>query len=237
MQRACLPGMFIGMMLIGMGGGLFASEAGEQPGGTPVPRKAALQAKRGNKGLAGRKKKEAAQRKSIASEHRSETGPPGIDKEVRDLKERLQDLLARERTLKEAGASKQELAEVREQISTAEHKLDQIHAHNTGRREHRPELQRQAEKLDAATRRILHLRVAAENLKMAEEHDLARKLHEQAEVMERDVQEARRRLEAEIHDAHAKSAEPGPDVVQELRAEIERLRAEVKALSQKVEKR
>jgi polyhydroxyalkanoate synthesis regulator phasin len=89
--------------------------------------------------------------------------------------------------------------------------------------------------LEAATRRIHHLRVAAQNLKMAEAHELAHEIMKKAESMERDVQERKKRLAAEIQKAHG--GEHGPDVVRELRAEIERLRAEVKELRQKVEKR
>jgi hypothetical protein len=95
----------------------------------------------------------------------------------------------------------------------------------------------QVEKLEVASRRIHHIRVAAENLKMAEMHDLARQLMEKAEVMEREVQEAKQRLAAEMHEAHVHRAEELPDVVRELRAEIERLRADVKELRQKIEKR
>jgi hypothetical protein len=81
------------------------------------------------------------------------------------------------------------------------------------------------------------MRVAAQNLQMAEMHDVAHKIMEQAEAMERDVQNAKRQLEAEMHRGHERHGEHGPDVVHELKQEIERLRAEVKELSQKVEKR
>jgi hypothetical protein len=101
----------------------------------------------------------------------------------------------------------------------------------------RPEIREQAEKLEAATRRIHHLRSAAENLKAAEEHDLAHKLMEKAEDMERDVQEAKRRLAAEIHGDEERRRDFPLEIVRELKAEIERLRAEVRELSQKVEKR
>ncbi len=72
---------------------------------------------------------------------------------------------------------------------------------------------------------------------MAEMHDLAHKLMEQAEEMERDVQEAKQRLSAEMHKRQERHGDHGPDVVRELKEEVQRLRAEVKELSQKVEKR
>ena len=70
---------------------------------------------------------------------------------------------------------------------------------------------------------------------MAEIHDLARQLTGKAEAKERDVHKGEKRLAAEMQKAYG--GEHGPDVVQELRAEIERLRAEVEEFRQKVEKR
>jgi hypothetical protein len=98
-----------------------------------------------------------------------------------------------------------------------------------------PEYRPQAERLEAVARRIHHIRVAAENLKLAEAHDLAHQLMEKAEVMERELQEGKQRLAAEmqkrqgVHDA--------PEIVRDLRAENERLRSEINELRQKVEKR
>ncbi len=124
-----------------------------------------------------------------------------------------------------------------ELITGTERKLKQIDANHVGKGKHRPELNAQAEKLEVVSRRIKHLRVAAENLKMADEHDLAQKLMEQSEAMDRDVQRARQELAAEKHQAKEHHGEYGPDVVRDLKAEIERLRAEIKELNSKVEKR
>ncbi len=139
--------------------------------------------------------------------------------------------------MREVKAPKHELAEVREQISGTERQLKQIHAHHAEQGELLLEFRAQAEKLGIAGRRIHHLRVAAENLKLAEAHDLAHQLMEKAEAMEREVHEAKRRLAAEMHAAHERYGEQGPDVVWELKEEIERLRAEVNELRQKVGKR
>jgi prefoldin subunit 5 len=108
-----------------------------------------------------------------------------------------------------------------------------------------PELRAHAEKLEAAVRRIHHLKVAAENLKMAEAHDLAHDIMEKAESMEREVHEGKKRLDAEIQNfrlgEHWQRREHWPehvmDIVQALKTEIEHLRAEVKELRQNVEKR
>lgn len=241
MQRINLSGMILGLLLLCTGGVLLASEADElRERARSMRKQASVVAEQGNEELAERLEREsvelleAAERMELkAKGHGKRQDRPGIDKEVQQLKERLQDLLAKERKMREVNAPEQSLAKVREQISDMERELKQIHAYHADRGEHRPEFQAQAEKLAVASRRIQHLRVAAENLKLAEEHDLAHKLMEQAEAMERDVQKAKQRLAAEMHERHEQQGEHGPDVVRELRAEIERLRAEVRELSQK----
>jgi hypothetical protein len=77
------------------------------------------------------------------------------------------------------------------------------------------------------------LRVAAENLMQAEVPELAQQIMEEAKKLEQEVQKARQQIEAEIHKAHV--AAPGPENVQDLRAEIERLRANEFSFSRKPE--
>lgn len=245
MLRITLSGMIFGLLLLYTGGVLLATDADElRERAQAMRKKASVVAEQGNKELAERLEREsvelleAAKRMELkAKGHGERQDRPGVDKEAQQLKERLQDLLAKERKMREIRAPEQELAEVREQISGIERELKQIHAHPADRGEHRPEFQAQVEKLAVASRRIQHLRIAAENLKLAEEHDLAHKLMEQAEAMERDVQKAKQRLAAEMNERHEHQGEHGPEVVRKLRAEIERLRAEVRDLSQKIEKR
>jgi hypothetical protein len=98
-----------------------------------------------------------------------------------------------------------------------------------------PEYRPQAERLEAVARRIHHIRVAAENLKLAEVHDFAHKLMEKAEVMERELQEGKQRLAAEMQ--KLQGVKDGPEIGRDLRAENERLRSEIKELRQKVENR
>ena len=98
-----------------------------------------------------------------------------------------------------------------------------------------PEYRPQAERLEAVARRIHHIRVAAENLKLAEAHDFAHKLMEKAEVMERELQEGKQRLAAEMQ--KLQGVKDGPEIVRDLRAENERLRSEINELRQKVENR
>jgi hypothetical protein len=54
--------------------------------------------------------------------------------------------------------------------------------------------------------------------------------------MEQELHEARQRLATEMKSFAARSGDVGPDVVKELRSEIERLRAELKELHQKLDK-
>ena len=81
------------------------------------------------------------------------------------------------------------------------------------------------------------MRVSAQNLKIAEAHDLAHQLMKKAKAMERDLQVGKQRLAAAMQEVQSHQGEQMPDSVRELRAEIERLQVEVKELSQKGEKR
>ena len=239
MQRTTLSGMIVSLLLFCCGGVLLASEADElRERAKALRKKGSISAEQGKPDQAERLERESA--KLLEAAERMDlkakgSGEPGIDKEVRHLKERLQDLLAKEKKMREANAPEKELAAVREQIAGMERELHTIHAHHAGQGKLPPEFHAQAEKVEAASRRIHHLRVAAENLKMAEAHDLAHQLMEKAEAMEREVQEGKKRLAAEIQ--KAQGGEHGPNVVRELKQEIERLRAEVKELRQQVERR
>jgi hypothetical protein len=209
-------------------GVLFASEADELRERAKAMRKEAEQKSA--------KLREAADRLESKARERSEDGNrPSIDKEVQRRKERLRNLLVDERKLKEGNAPEHELAWMRGQIAGTEREIHMLQERHGEQAEPRPEFHVQVEMLETASRKIHHLRVAAENLKMAGADDIAHKLMEQADSMERDVQEGKKRLAAQMQKAHG--GEQGPDVVQELRAEIERLRAEVKELRQKVENR
>lgn len=243
MQRTTLSGMILGLLLFCLCGVLLASETDDlRERAKAMQKEAAVMAERGKKEEAERLNKEsvklleAVEQLELKAKGRREKGDrPDIETEVRHLKERLNDLLANEKKLKETKATETALAEVREQIAGTERELHTIPARHGGQAELRPEFREQADKLEAATRRIHHMKIAAQNLKMAEIHDLARQLMDKAEAMEREVQEGKKRLAEEVQKMHGR--EHGPDVVRELRAEIERLRAEVKELRQKVEKR
>jgi hypothetical protein len=82
-----------------------------------------------------------------------------------------------------------------------------------------------------------HLRVAAEHLKFAEEHDLAHKLMTKAEDIERDLHAAKLRLAAEMHAESENHNADRPDLVAKLKEENELLRAELRELKQNADKR
>ena len=153
MQRTTLSGMILGLLLLFCGGILFASEADELRKRAKAMRKeASVLAERGNKEQAERLEKEAvalleaAERLELKTKGRGEKGDrPDIDKEVRQLKGRLYDLLAKKQKLKEAKAPEKALAEVREQIAGTDRELQTIQAYHAGWVELPPEFRDQAE--------------------------------------------------------------------------------------------
>ena len=151
--------------------------------------------------------------------------------------------MAKERQLRDTNAPEQQLTDVRAEISEIEHNLRAMHSKHPDQVNHREyqgvhrEFRQQAEKLEAASRRIHHIRVAAENLKQAEIHDVAHQLMETTENMEQDVKRARQQLAKEMHKANAQPREHGPDAIQELRNENERLKQMIKELTRKIENR
>lgn len=226
----------LGLILFSLSGLAIGSEADELRAKAKALRKeASTNADRGNKEAAERLERESVElleaAERIESKGREEEG---VDREVRRLKEQLHDLLDKERKMQDGNASEYDLAHVREQIFRIERELQHIHARHS---DQHPDVRAQAEKLEIAVRRIHHMRVAAENLKLAEMHDLAHEVMKKADEMERDVHAAKHRLAVEMHETEVHRREEVPEFVRDLRAEIERLRAEVRELSERVEKR
>jgi len=150
--------------------------------------------------------------------------------DVVHLKERLQELRAAREKAEAAKAPDEEIRELREQISGTERKLGEI-----VKRQQKPEIPPQhrehAEKIEQTTRRIRHMRMAAENLKAAEMHDMAHELMNRAEVMEKDLQAAKDEF---AHAMKSQGAERSEET-HRLRNENEHLRAELKELRKAVE--
>lgn len=240
MRRTVLSGVMLGLCLFCLNRVLVASEADELRERAKAMRKEAEHLQRESVELL-----EAAERMELKSKERREREDhPGSDTEVRQvkqqfLKERLRDLLAQEQQIKArfiGPTHDKMLDEVRQQIAEAERELDQVRSRHAEPME-RPEIRAQVEKLEIAGKRIKQMRIAAEHLQAAEQHDLAHEVMKKAEAMERDVHAAKERLAAEIHEARGHREDQMPNIVRELREEIERLRAEVKELSKRIDKR
>jgi len=156
------------------------------------------------------------------------------DKEVAHLRERLEDLRAARVKAEQEDRSEAEQNELREQIQNIERKLHQVLEGRVRRdREVPPPFREQFEKLEHAARRIHHIRKAAENLKAAELHELARDLVAKAEAMENDVRTAKQEL------THAMSGSDkqleSNEAVRQLKAENAKLRQELNELREAVQ--
>lgn len=247
MRRAFLPGVVLGLLLLSGGAELSAAETDElRERAELLRKKAAVMADRGQGDAAERLEREsvelleAAERLESKGKDRKEKGERrGIGKRAGQLKEKLHALREKGRKMKEDGASEEDMAELGRHISNTErelHEIDAAHGEPDAGKQ-RPEFREQVEKLKIASRRIRHLRVAAENLEMAEMHDVAHQVMEKAEAMEREVQQAKERMAAEMREGQPDRERRGTDVERELREEIERLRDEVRRLSENVEDR
>lgn len=157
-----------------------------------------------------------------------------LDEHVRHLKQHINELVTQQKKLKQEGAPDSHLQELRAMIAAKETELKMIRSSQSGHLDIPPAFRPQAEKLEALSRRVHHMRVAAENLKLADAHDMAHQIMEKAEHMERELHEGKQRLAAEINHSHQK--QEGLDIVRDLHAELEQLRREVKELRQQIER-
>ena len=237
--------VIFGLLLFISGGALLASDADELRKRAKAMRtKASHLAEQGDKDQAHEIEKESQKLLEMAErlEAKSNGRPKkqvgfGIDKERLQIKDRLQDLLTKERIMRAERAPESELMKVRGEIADLERALNKSQAEHAERSEHRPEFRAQIEKLERVGQRLHHLRVAAEHLKFAEEHDLVHKLMEKAADIEQDLHEAKLRLAAEMHADSEHHEADRPDLVAKLKEENERLRAELRELKQNADKR
>lgn len=243
MRRFALPGSLIALSLMCTHVTTLASDVDELRQKAKAMREEAMQlAKAGNERESESLLKESqllmekAEQISQANkgEKKRKDNPAQVE-HVRHLKEHLNELLSRQKRLKQEGAPEPEQQEIRAMIETKENELRMVRAHQNAKPDVPPAFHPQAEKLEILARRMHHIRVAAENLKLAEAHDMAHQLMEKAEIMERELHEGKQRLAAEINNSHHK--QESLDIVRDLRAELEQLRREVKELRQQVEKR
>jgi len=166
-----------------------------------------------------------------AAESLEDKRSPTLEQNIEILQGNLKDLLDMERRMKESGASEKDLIGVRQRVVHTERELDLL------RRAHRRELDagkgvgptdrpmpEMMAGLEEAGRRIKHLRAAAENLHAAGVDDLARNLMEKAEMMERELREAKMGM---LKEAERRE-------VEDLRREIGRLRDELSEVRQRI---
>ena len=250
MRCKLLVGMMLSLLFCGQAGLLWADEADElHERAKQAERISKELAKQGEREHAERfaqeaaKLQDAAKRAAVAA-HAKQAKPverTGIEQEMKSLHARLEQLHSEERKLSKSDASEQVIDKVREQIAITQREIARLKTRfsERGSEQANPEsLQSEpAKQIAAASRRIQHLRVAAENLKQAEMPDLAQKVLEQAEAMERELQIAKQHLAAEMKAAHHKPVQPGADVVRELKEELQRLHDEVQQLHQKIDQR
>jgi small-conductance mechanosensitive channel len=235
----------VALFIVISGVTLFASEVDEfRERAKAMRTKAASLGKQGNNEQALRLMKESTELLEMAGKIESNSSSRfgneaglGIDRETFQLKDRLQDLLTKERSMREDKATDSELGKVREEIADIERALHKKHSQHAERVEHRPEFRAQIERLDRGGQRVHHLRVAAEHLKLAEEHDTAHKLMEKAEEMERDIRVAKQELTSNMRSESGHNNAGWPEVITQLKEENERLRAELRELKQNLDKR
>lgn len=139
----------------------------------------------------------------------------------KNIERALKQLLQQEQKLVDSGAPSESLVQVRLQIAELK-----THLKHQPKGESGP-----ASKLGRAAERLQHLREAGEHLKLAEAHDLAHEVMKQAQAQEQQIAEAKHHLAAQGAQEHPSQQ------VQDLRSEVERLRAELRELRETIEKR
>ena len=165
------------------------------------------------------------QEKSAASDGDRGKKSAASEPESQYWKKCLQVLHAAREQAEAGNATEQELDEIREQIRQTESKLAHLSESSHPRQKIPPQFRAQAEKLESAARRLQHVKVAAENLKAAEMHEMAYELMKQAEAMQHEMQAAKMELAKLMQNSEGKDQGPKGELL-ELRTENEQLRKE-----------
>jgi len=185
------------------------------------------------------------QEKVIQKERTNQKETEGISKKRMQIERSLDELRAVEKKVsQERGEdAKNELRKVREKINDLKNALQSLTSPEKAEMKKTdearkgseysekvvshdaqlpPELKARLLKLEYGQRRLKHLREAAENLKLAEAHDLAMDLTKKSDIMEQELAEFKKNLGMEMQKFHGKLPE---------HAELENRRAEEKELS------
>ena len=233
MRFATLAGLVFSTVVLACTGFVHGDETEElKARARAVKSEAAQLLENGHKEEAEKLFRESKELMARAMELSGKKGPEhgSENPDIAHLKERLQDLREAREKAEAKKAPEQEIGELREQISGTERKLGELM-----KRHQKPEIPPQhrerAEKLEQISRRIRHVRMAAENLKAAEMHDMAHELMNRAEMMEKELHAAKEEF---AHSMKMHEAEKGEEI-QKLRNENEHLRTELNELRKAVE--
>jgi hypothetical protein len=241
--------LFVGFMLL-TGSALFASDIDDlRNKAKSMQTKAARLAEQGKMDQAqhleneSKKLLEMAERQEANFRDRGESESSfRKDREVSQLKDRLNDLRNKERILRDENGAQSDFEKVHGEIADIERELHKIHSRHSERmhgqpKNLHPQHRAQMEKLERVGQRVQHLRIASQHAKQAEVHELAHQLMAKAEDIERDMQAAKKQLAAEIQ-AFAEQPTAGhSELVSKLKEENERLRAEINELKRNADRR
>lgn len=150
------------------------------------------------------------------------------------LRERSLDLLAQELKLSQTGATEEELNAIRRQRREL---ILELKKRGDGVPRMLARMNEQQAKFAAANQRLTALRQAAQLLKRAEVHDLAKQVEEKATALERDMREAKERMAAAMHSQEHGVDDDRNHITAQLRAELQALRAELRELRARVQER
>lgn len=252
------------VLIVFVSASAWSSEADElRAKAKAVQHEAETLAKEGRKEEAEKLFREVKELLTAADKHEAKPQKPS-DREIDELHQQLKAIAEKEQHA-EKSKNKEALAELRKHRANIERELAEHHEHH-GRKpgpkhaaKHPPEL---PEPMQEAARRLKHLHVAIENLHAAGMHDVAEELAKRAEHMQRElfqaqlpdflkegksspVQEKPKHVDIPSHNPEwnkkhpelkLKSA-PASLPVNELREELQRLRAEVNELREEIKKR
>jgi hypothetical protein len=206
-------------------------------------KEAAVLAERGEKGRSNELKQKAEEllhRAEKESNSQNENSKKGDD-DILKLATKLRSLREMFERRQREGASEIDVQRVEKELKATAEKLSALKKEGRGNQAPPPEMKLQIEKIERASKQVKHIRQAAEHLKMAEIHDMAEKFMARADEMEREIRKAKERMgavetEKREKEMYGKETPAMQDIVRELRAEIEGLRDEVKALKAQLKK-
>lgn len=159
------------------------------------------------------------------------------DNEISELRQQLKAFTEKAHALKETN-NEEGLAKLREHKAAIERELAELEGRQ--RKKLAPKHGKQSgnvsEGMEDATRRIKHIEIAVENLRAAGMHDVAEEATRRAEAMERELHQARERAHAD-QDGTKKGSNKHGDPLDELRHELQRVRAELNELREEIKKR